>query len=193
MTKGEDTKKSILKTGLDLASRVGLEQVTIGNLAKAAGLSKSGLYAHFQSKEALQIEILQFAGQLFADSVLVPALQSKTGIKRIQHLVKNWNAWNDALTGGCIFISAANEFKDKPGKVRDFVIAQQQAWMGSLQRLAQSAIDSGDFRADADVEQFAYELYSFLLGFNLFNKMLNSEDPRTRQQEALQRLITTYQ
>jgi AcrR family transcriptional regulator len=193
MSKGEDTKRAILATGLNLASSIGLEQVTIGSLAKAAGLSKSGLYAHFQSKETLQIEILQYAGQQFAGSVLVPALQSKAGIARIQHLVKNWNEWNDRLTGGCIFISATNEFKDRPGKVRDFVIAQQQEWLGSLQRLAQSAIESGDLRADADAEQFAYELYSFLLGFNLFNKLLDSKESGLRQQEALTRLFATYQ
>jgi len=121
MTKGEDTKNAILTTGLDMASRLGLEQVTIGGLAKEAGLSKSGLYAHFQSKETLQVEILEHAGQLFATSVLVPALKVKPGISRIKNLVENWNLWNACLSGGCIFISTSNAFKNRPGKVREFM------------------------------------------------------------------------
>jgi len=193
MTKGEDTKKAILATGLDMASQIGLEQVTIGGLAKEAGLTKSGLYAHFQSKEALQIEILEHAGQLFAASVLIPALQVKAGISRIKQLVENWNRWNEELSGGCIFVSASNAFRNTPGKVRDFVVAQQQIWLSSLQQLAQSAIECKDFRADADKEQFAYELYSFLLGFHLFYKLMNSENPKARQNKALERLIADYQ
>jgi AcrR family transcriptional regulator len=192
MSKGDDTKRAILAAGLDMASRIGLERVTIGGLAKEAGLSKSGLYAHFQSKEALQIDILQYAGQLFAGSVLIPALQSPAGIPRIQALVQHWNGWNARLSGGCIFISASNGFKNTPGKVRDFLVAQQQEWLGSLQRLAQSAIDCGDFRKDADTEQFAFELYSFLLGFHLFYKMIKSDNPEARQEHALERLIDTY-
>lgn len=193
MTKGEDTKQAILSAALEMASQIGLEQVTIGNLAKEAGLSKSGLYAHFQSKESLQIEILQHAGHQFAGSVLIPALHAPAGIPRIKRLVEHWNHWNADLSGGCIFISASNAFKNKPGKVRDFVFAQQQEWLGSLQRLAQSAIESKDFPANADKAQFAYELYSFLLGFNLFHKIMNSENPEARQERALERLIADYQ
>ena len=132
MSKGDDTHQAILQTGLDMASRVGLEQVTIGNLAKESGLSKSGLYAHFQAKETLQIEILQLAGQIFAASVLVPALRSASGIERIRRVVANWRAWNDNLAGGCVFASACNEYRDRPGRVRDFVVAQQREWLASL-------------------------------------------------------------
>jgi AcrR family transcriptional regulator len=192
MTKGEDTRRAILAVGLDLASRIGLEQVTIGGLANEAGLSKSGLYAHFMSKEALQIDILQYAGQLFAGSVLIPALQVPAGVPRIQSLVEHWNQWHTQLSGGCIFISASNGFKNTPGKVRDFVVAQQLEWLASLRRLAQSAVDCGDFRQDVDTEQFAYELYSFLLGFDLFDKMVQSDNPKARQEIALQRLIDAY-
>jgi AcrR family transcriptional regulator len=189
MSKGEDTKHAILGVALDMASRIGLEQVTIGGLAKEAGLSKSGLYAHFQSKESLQIDILQHAGQLFVGSVLFPALRVPAGISRIQALVENWSRWNMQLSGGCIFVSASNTFQNIPGKVRDFLVAQQQEWLGSLQRLAQSAIECGDFRKDVDTRQFAYELYSFLLGFNLFYKMTQNDNPMEHQKRALERLI----
>ncbi len=192
MSKGDDTRQVILQSGLDMASRIGLEQVTIGNLAKQSGLSKSGLYAHFQAKETLQIEILQLAGQIFAASVLVPALRSATGIDRIRRVVANWRAWNDNLSGGCVFASACNEYKDRPGRVRDFVVAQQREWLASLQRLAQSAVDVGDFRADVDTEQIAYELYASLLGFHLFQDMLDVPDAEQRQALALEQLLDNY-
>ena len=192
MSKGHDTHQAILQTGLDMASRVGLEQVTIGNLAKESGLSKSGLYAHFQAKETLQIEILQLAGQIFAASVLVPALRSASGIDRIRRVVENWRAWNDNLAGGCVVASACNEYKDRPGRVRDFVVAQQREWLVSLQRLAQSAIEAGDFRADIDTGQFAYELYANLLGFHLFQDMLDVPDAKARQARSLERLFDNY-
>lgn len=192
MSKGDDTRQAILQTGLDMASRIGLEQVTIGNLARQSGLSKSGLYAHFQAKENLQIEILQLAGQIFAASVLVPALRSASGIDRIRRVAANWRAWNDNLAGGCVFASACNEYKDRPGRVRDFVVAQQHEWLASLQRLAQSAIDNGDFRTDIDTAQFAYELYSNLLGFHLFRDMLDMPNAQERQAQALEQLLDNY-
>lgn len=192
MSKGEDTHQAILRSGLDMASRVGLEQVTIGSLAKESGLSKSGLYAHFQAKETLQIEILQLAGQIFAASVLVPALRSASGIERIRRVVANWRAWNENLAGGCVFASACNEYRDRPGRVRDFVVAQQREWLASLARLAQSAVDAGDFRGDIDTEQFACELYASLLGFHIFEDMLDLPDARVRQAQALERLLDNY-
>jgi len=193
MTKGEDTKLMILEVGLDMASRLGLESVSIGSLAKAAQMSKSGLFAHFQSKENLQNDILRFAGQLFSEGVVVPALKTEAGIPRITALVDNWVRWTSRLTGGCIFVAAGNDFKNRPGKVRDFLLLQQEAWIDSLRRIAQSAIRVGDFGKDADCDQFAFELYSLLLGFHLFKKLLRNEDIQQRQQTALASLIKRFQ
>jgi len=193
MTKGEDTKEMILDIGLDLASQVGLEAVSIGELAKATGMSKSGLFAHFQSKENLQCEILKYAGQRFSEGVVIPALRSQAGIARIQALVDNWISWTAKITGGCIFVQASNDFKDRPGKVREFLLLQQDAWIDSLRRIAQSAIRVGHFRQDTDCDQFAFELYSLLLGFHLYYKLLKSEDTKDRQQSALEALIKRYQ
>ena len=108
MTKGEDTKLMILEAGLDMASQLGLEDVSIGALAKATHMSKSGLFAHFQSKENLQSEILRHAGQHFFQSVVVPALKTEAGILRIRALVDNWNHWTSELAGGCVFVQASN-------------------------------------------------------------------------------------
>lgn len=192
MTKGEDTKLMILEVGLDMASQLGLESVSIGALAKATRMSKSGLFAHFQSKEKLQSDILKFAGELFSKGVVVPALKAQAGIPRIRALVDNWTRWTSKLTGGCIFVQASNDFKDRPGSVRDFLLMQQEAWIDCLRRIAQSAIGAGDFREDMDCDQFAFELYSLLLGFHLYYKLLKNEDIQKRQHTALDALILRY-
>ncbi|MGD9368387.1 MAG: TetR/AcrR family transcriptional regulator [Desulfobacteraceae bacterium] len=192
MTKGEDTKLMILEVGLDMASQLGLESVSIGALAKATRMSKSGLFAHFQSKEKLQSDILKFAGELFSQGVVVPALKAQAGIPRIRALVDNWIRWTSKLTGGCIFVQASNDFKDRPGSVRDFLLMQQEAWIDCLRRISQSAIGAGDFREDMDCDQFAFELYSLLLGFHLYYKLLKNEDIQKRQHTALDALILRY-
>jgi len=192
MKKGELTRQAILEAGLKMASSVGLEDVTIGELAKVTGMSKSGLFAHFQSKENLQLEILAFAGQVFADRIVVPALNVPAGVARVKALVDNWIGWTARLTGGCIFVAASTEFSDRPGPVRDFLLRQQADWLDSLTRLARSAMRVGDFREDIDPGQFAFDLYSLLLGFHLYDKLLQDAKTRQRQQAALERLLAAY-
>jgi AcrR family transcriptional regulator len=192
MTKGEDTKLSVLETGLDMASQLGLECVSIGNLAKATNLSKSGLFAHFQSKENLQIEILNHAAQLFSEGVIMPALKIKAGIPRIRALVDNWIQWSSELSGGCIFVSASTDFSDRPGKVRNLLLHQQKQWIDCLRRIAQSAVQAGDFRPDIDFDQFAFDLYSLLLGFHLYYKLLDDAESKKHQETALVRLLNSY-
>ncbi len=193
MTKGDDTKNVILQTALDMASRLSLEAVTIGSLAKATGMSKSGLFAHFQSKENLQIEILTFAADDFATDVIVPALRKKAGITRIKALVENWIRWGTQLTGGCIFVSASAEFSERPGKVRDYLLYQQETWIDTLKQLAQSAIRTGEFRKDISCDQFAFDLYSLLLGYNYYTILLRDHTSKSRQERALDRLLAAYQ
>jgi AcrR family transcriptional regulator len=192
VTKGKDTKNIILDAGLEMASQLGLENVTIGALAKATNMSKSGLFAHFNSKENLQIEILEYAGQRFSESVIAPALMMEGGIPRIKALVNNWIDWSSALSGGCIFVSASTDFSDRPGKVREALLRQQEDWLGSLRRMADSAIRAGDFRKDIDCDQFAFDLYSLLLGFHLYYKLLNDSETRKHQQIALDQLLNNY-
>ena len=192
MTKGEDTKLGILEAGLDMASQLGLESVTIGNLAKATHMSKSGLFAHFQSKEKLQIEILNYAAQLFAEGVVNPALRTEAGIPRIRALVDNWVSWTSNLKGGCIFVSASTEFSDRPGKVRERLLHQQEEWINTLNRIARSAIKTGDFREDIDCEQFAFDLFSLLLGFHLYQKLLQDSETKKHQRNALDRLLDSF-
>jgi AcrR family transcriptional regulator len=192
MTKGKDTKNMVLEAGLDMASQLGLECVTIGNLAKATNLSKSGLFAHFQSKENLQVEILNHAARVFSEGVIIPALETKAGIPRIRALVDNWIQWTSELTGGCIFVTASADFTDRPGRVRDVLLNQQKEWIDCLKRIAQSAVAVGDFRKDIDDDQFAFDLYSLLLGFHLYFNLLDDVEIRKRQEAALTRIINSY-
>jgi AcrR family transcriptional regulator len=193
MAKRKDTKLTVLEAGLDMASQLGLECVTIGNLAKTAKMSKSGLFGHFQSKENLQIEILNYAAQLFSEGVIVPALKAEAGIPRIRALVDNWIQWTAELTGGCIFVSASGDFSDRPGKVRDGLLQQQEEWIDCLRRIARSAVEAGDFRQDIDDDQFAFDLYSLLLGFHLYYKLLDDAETRKHEETALVRLLNSYQ
>ena len=192
MTKGNETKTAILDTALDMASELGLEGVTIGILAKATKMSKSGLFAHFQSKENLQIETLKHAGRIFAETVVVPALRTEAGLPRIRALVNNWVDWASRHTGGCVFVAASNEFSDRDGNVRSSLLRQQKAWIRTLRKVTQSAIKTGDFREDCDCDQFVFELYSLLLGFHLYHHLLHSEGIETRQAVALDQLFDKY-
>jgi len=176
-----------------MASQLGLDAASIGVLAKATRMSKSGLFAHFQSKENLQHDILHHAGDLFTNGVVAPALKTKAGIPRIKALVDNWIRWTAKMKGGCIFVQASNDFVDRPGKVHDFLLFQQEAWIDCLRRIAQSAIKVKDFRNDIDCDQFAFELFSLLLGFHYYSKLLKHEDIHTRQEKALEALIKRYQ
>jgi AcrR family transcriptional regulator len=192
MEKGKDTKSTIIETGLEMSSQIGLECVTIGNLAKEMQMSKSGLFAHFQSKENLQIDILHYAAEDFSENVIRPALKVERGIPRIRNLVKRWIDWGEKLTGGCIFVSAGMEYSDRPGKVREALLKQQEEWNDCLRRIAQSAIKAGDFREDIDCDQFAFDLYSLLLGFHYYYKLFNDKKTKKRQEVAFERLLDNY-
>lgn len=192
MTKGTNTKTDILSQGLEMASQVGLECITIGLLAKETSLSKSGLFAHFKSKENLQLEILKYAAEDFTKNVILPALEVKAGILRINSFVNNWIDWSGKITGGCIFVTAGIEYSDRPGKVRNLLLQQQEQWIDTVKRIAISAVKAGDFKQDIDVEQFAFDLYSMLLGFHYYHKLLNDKKIIMRQKLALEQLLSKY-
>ena len=190
--KGDDTKSDILASGLEMASQYGLEDVTIGNLAKTMQMSKSGIFGHFQSKENLQLLIISYAVQHFTDTVVLPSLKIKRGIARIRAMINNWIEWGNGLSGGCIFVSASIEYSGRPGPVRDALLSYQQTWLNSLARLAKSAVKAGDFRSDIDIKQFAFELYSLILGFHYYHRMMKDVNTKDKQEKALNKLIKSY-
>ena len=177
--KGDKTRRTIVEVALKIVSRHGLEGLTIGELAKAVGMSKSGLFAHFRGKDQLQLEVLQLATEKFIDTVMRPAFEQPRGEARIRAMLMNWLAHlNDkkVLPGGSVLIAASIELDDRPGELRDFVQRAQKDLISNIEKAATIAVEEKDFRKDLDVEQFAWTLYSFVLGYHHFKRML--EDPK---------------
>jgi AcrR family transcriptional regulator len=195
MAKGEKTKGKILEKAAGLASICGLEDMSIGKLAKATGLSKSGLFAHFSSKEKLQTQVVQWVAQMFTEQVMLPAFKEPRGVPRIRAIFENWKHWidGDSLPGGCVMIASSTEFDDKPGAVRDEIVTMMNELLQSLTRTAQIAIEEGHFKSDADPRQFAFEFESLLHGYHLLQRLLKDPDARERSDLALQRLLEAYQ
>jgi AcrR family transcriptional regulator len=191
VSKGETTRGAILDVALARASKVGLGALSIGELAKEVGLSKSGLFAHFASKEELQMEIVRKATAMFVEVVISPAFKKTRGEPRVRALFENWFAWSRAseLPGGCFFIAAASELDDRPGPLRDLLLASQKDWLGVLAQAARVAVEEGHFRRDLDAEQFAWQLDSFVLGYHHSARLLRSTDAQARADAAFESLI----
>ena len=191
MAKGVETKERILQHALAIASAVGFEGLSIGELAKAADMSKSGLFAHFESKEDLQLQVLASARRSFLDTVISPAFREPRGEPRVRALFELWLSWEEGRVtpGGCPFIVASYEYDDRPGPVRDAVVAAQRDWVDTVATAAQIAIDEGHFRPDLDTSTFAFEMYGIFLAFHLFHRLLGDPDAERRARSAFARLI----
>ena len=191
MGKGELTRQAILEHALSLATRVGLGGVSIGGLATDLGLSKSGLFAHFQSKEALQLQVLELASARFVDTVLRPALAAPRGEPRVRALFTRWLAWEQSpsLPGGCPFMAASFELDDRPGPVRDFVVQNLRDWLDTIAGAARIAVQEGHFRADLDCEQFAYDCQGIGLAFVHASRLMRDPRAQARADAAFEALL----
>ena len=191
MTKGAQTRETILDHAIRLASETGLEGLTIGTLADDLKLSKSGLFAHFRSKEALQIQVLEHAAEVFVESVVRPALKAPRGEPRLRVLFEQWLEWGRAteLPGGCIFAAAASEMDDRPGPVRDRLVELQREWFGVIAISFLKGVVEGHFREDADPDQFAQDLYGIMLGFHHASRLLQDPEAGRRARRAFERLL----
>jgi AcrR family transcriptional regulator len=191
MRKGEQTRETILVHALRLATRVGFEGLTIGQLADDLKLSKSGLFAHFKSKENLQLQVLEMASRRFVDSVIRPALTTPRGERRVRALFGKWLEWeaSPSLPGGCPFVAAATELDDRPGVARDFVVRSQRDWLETLANTARTAVQEGDFDAALDCEQFAHELNGIALAYTQASRLLRDPRARARADAAFEALL----
>jgi AcrR family transcriptional regulator len=191
MGKGEVTRQAILERATALASRCGLEGVSIGHLADDLGLSKSGLFAHFGAKETLQVEILRFAADRFVQAVVRPALAQPRGEPRVRAIFERWLGWSrsHSVPGGCLFVAAATELDDRPGPARDELVRLQRDWMNSIAICFRSGISQGHFRADADPEQFAHDLYSVMLGYHHAQRLLRDPAADSRARASMEALL----
>lgn len=191
LTKGAQTKQQIVDKALALAGAVGLEALSLGSLAQALGLSKSGLFAHFQSKEALQVDVLKEAIDRFSRQVVVPALAAPRGRPRLEALLTNYLGWLEASseTGGCIFMSLSHEFDDRPGPVRDLLAQSQRDWIATIARVVQGAIDAGHFQKDLDPKQFAFELEGLGMAFRHHTNLLGDQRAAKLVKSGFDRLL----
>jgi AcrR family transcriptional regulator len=191
MGKGEQTRDAILERAIRLASEVGLEGVTIGRLADSLELSKSGLFAHFASKEALQVQTLDRAAERFIDVVVRPALAAPRGEPRLRALFERWLRWPRVVPqpGGCIFVQAAVELDDRPGPARDRFVKLQREWLEAIATTVRGACEQGHLRADVDGQQFAFELYGIMLVSHHYARLLRDRTAEDRARRAFERLL----
>ena len=190
--RGQATRTAILDHGIELATQIGLEGLTIGRLASDLGLSKSGLFAHFRSKEALQIQVLDAAAERFVEEVIRPAVRHPRGEPRLVTLFDSWLAWTKTTgPGGCLFVAAAAELDDRPGAVRDRLVELQKGWLETVAIIFRTGVAERHFRDDLDPHQFAHDLYSVMLGFHHASRLLR--DPRAEKlaHAAFERLLSS--
>jgi AcrR family transcriptional regulator len=190
VTKGEETRQAILARAFELATIVGVSHVTIGRLAEETQLSKSGLFAHFGSKEALDVAIVEEASRQFVQAVMVPALREPRGEPRVRALFEYWIAWGQR-PGGCFFVGACAELDDRPGPPRDALIRASRDWIDELAKAARIAVREGHFTASTDAEQFAFELYGIMLSCHQFSRFLREPDALARAHAAFERLVVS--
>lgn len=187
-TKGERTRQTIVDHGVATAYRIGLGRLTIGELATSTGLSKSGLYAHFGSKETLQLAVLDEAATRFTDAVIRPALQAPRGEPRLRALFDRWvQCGTDREPGVCLFVKAATELDEQPGPVRDRLAAHHRALIATIETVVRTS--DGGFRADADGRQVAADLYGVMLSFYLSHRLLRDSAAEHHARTAFEALL----
>jgi len=191
MGKGDSTRAAILRHAVSLASVQGLEGLSIGRLAERSGLSKSGLFGHFGSKEALQQAVLASVVEDFRSRVILPALREPTGTGRLRRLFTAWLDWasEDQRDGGCPLLGASIELDDRPGELREYLVEKQNAWLDCIARIAAKAVEEREFRPGLDVEQFAFEFNNIGLGFNFAHRLLDDARARQRATRAFDSLV----
>jgi AcrR family transcriptional regulator len=188
MRKGEATRDAIIERAIDLARRVGLEGLTIGRLADDLELSKSGLFAHFRSKEALQVQVLNGAAERFVATVLRPALAAPRGEPRLRALFEHWLTW-ERRPGGCVFVQAAVDLDDREGPARDRLVQLQRDWLDAIATTARGAVREGHFRSSVDPVQFAHELNGVILAYHHAARLLRESNAEQRARTAFESLM----
>jgi AcrR family transcriptional regulator len=190
MGKGQLTRHAVLDQAARTASEVGLRGVTIGSLADLTHMSKSGLFAHFGSKESLQLATVRHARDQFVNLVIRPALAAPRGEPRVRALFENWLDWDtNVLPGGCLFVAAAVEFDDEPGAVREELVRNQVDLDETIARVFRGGISERHFRDDADPEQFAFQMHGILLAFHQHSRLLGDPLAAERARRALNALL----
>ncbi len=190
LLKGQQTRAAILDAALALASHIGLEGLSIGALAEVMVMSKSGVFAHFGSREDLQISVVREYHRKFEEEVFRPALIAERGLPRLRALFDRWvRRVSVEIDSGCIYISGAVEFDDRPGPVRDALVTMVQTWQHALGRAIGAAVDAGHLRADSDVGQMLFEIHGLILALHHDARFLRHAGAEERARAAFERLL----
>jgi AcrR family transcriptional regulator len=188
--KGQQTRAAILDAALALAAQMGLEGLSIGALADVTGMSKSGVFAHFGSREELQISVIREYHSRFEEEIFFPAMREARGLPRLCALFQLWiKRVTIELDSGCIYISGAVEFDDRPGPVRDALVDMVRAWQSALERAIRMAVDEGHLLADTDPLQLLFEIHGLILALHHDARFLRSPGAITRACNAFDRLL----
>ena len=191
--KGQQTRATILDAALSLASHMGLEGLSIGALAEVTQMSKSGVFAHFGSREELQISVIREYHRRFEDEVFFPAIQQPRGLPRVRALFENWiRRVSVELDSGCIYISGAVEFDDRPGPVRDALATMVRAWQAALGRAILQAVQVGHLQADTDPTQMLFELHGLILALHHDARFLRIPGALDRARTGFERVLAHY-
>jgi len=191
--KGARTRQGILERAVDIASLEGLEGLTIGRLAEELEMSKSGLFAHFGSKEELQLATVEAARQRFVDSMFRPALKAPRGYPRLLAICRSWLDYmrGGVFPGGCFFAAASFEFDGRPGPIRDAVVAAMDAWLDALENAIRMAKDEGHLDRNTDVKQLAFEINALFFGANFSYQMRDNKRAIGRAWKAIEHRLET--
>jgi AcrR family transcriptional regulator len=194
LAKGDRTRTEILELAWQRALKLGLDEgLSIGPLATEAGMSKSGLFAHFGSKEGLQIALLDHAAASFVERVVRPALAAPRGEPRLRALYSRWLGWaaTNLQSGGCLFSAAAWEFDDRPGPVRDRIAAILGDWSKAIEKAVRLAMEEGHLRGDIDAVEVAQHIHSLQIGMHLYARLFRNRLAATRAERAFDQLLET--
>lgn len=186
------TREMILDRAYAMACNDGLEGLSIGSLAQAADMSKSGVFAHFGSREDLQLAVLELGARRFMENVLIPALKAPRGLPRLRAIVEHWCAWGRRYERGCVLLSATSEYDGREGALHDAVVLQQTGWRGQLAKAIGQAVAEGHLAGHTDAGQLAFEIYALMLGLHHDGGLFGFDEAQRRTLAAADRLFASY-
>lgn len=193
LPKGQQTKAAIVDAALRMAAQVGLEGLSIGSLAEAMGMSKSGVFAHFGSRDELQISVVREYYARFEAQVFQPAMMQPRGLPRVRALFEHWMRFTSAeLDSGCIFISGAVEFDDRPGPVRDALAEAVSVWIDAMTRAVAQAGEQGHLLASADPRQISFEIHALILALHYEARFMRRPGSMERAVQGFHNILARY-
>jgi len=191
-TKGAATREMILDHAYAIACRDGLEGLSIGDLAQTVGMSKSGVFAHFGSREELQLAVLDNGGRRFGEAVLIPALRAPRGVARLRAIVEGWFDWVRDNRQGCLIMGAVSEYDSRPGALHDAVVALIQRWREATARAVALAVESGELRSGTDASQLSFEIFGIALALHNDTRLFDPKNARAQAERAIERLLAAH-